>query len=346
MTKKSLAEKVGVTPRTVTGWEAGEYPPEGQHPQAIVRVLDFPVSFFSLDDSAKVGAGAVSFRSLSTKKAAQRDAVFAMCDIATDLSAWIETRFDLPANQLPDLRGEEPTEVARLVRHEWGLGTKPIKSMLHLLEAKGVRVFALPDNCREVDACSFWSGSTPFVLLNTKVSNERMRFDMAHELLHLIAHRHEPPLGPVAEKEANTFAREFLMPPASVQANRARVWTIDVLIAKKKIWNVSASALAYQLNSMGFLSEWSFKSINIELQRRGYKASEPDGTPLEQSAIFDAVLGRLREIGMPLRHVANQLCLPVDEVRGLFLDLARVSFDGEGHASDDERQKAALRVIK
>ena len=344
MTKKSLAEKVRVSARTVTGWEAGEYPPEPLKQQLLSDVLRFPPSFFELDDSAKVRIDAVSFRSLSTRTARQRDAVKAMCDIAKDISDWMAKKGGLPSPAIPDIRGENPAEIARILRRQWGLGVHPVKNMLHLLEAKGVRVFALPENCREIDACSFWSDKTPFVLLNTEMSNERMRFDMAHELLHLVAHRHSSPFGKAAEDEANYFAREFLMPAESVQVNRARVWTMDTLISKKRIWNVSVSALAYRLNTLGYLSEWHFKSLNIEMQRRDYKKSEPAGTPLEQSYVLERLLGSMREKGMPLLFLANQLRLPLDELRGFFVGLARVSIDGLGVA--EGAPKGTLRVVK
>ena len=343
MTKKSLAERVHVSARTVTGWEAGEYPPEPPKQQLLSDVLGFPASF-ELDDSAKVRIDAVSFRSLSTKTAGQRDAVKAMCDLAKDVSDWITPKGRLPSPAIPDIRGEDPIEIAGMLRRQWALGVHPIKNMLHLLEAKGVRVFALPENCREIDACSFWSDRTPFVLLNTEVSNECMRFDMAHELLHLVAHRHSSPFGKAAEDEANCFAREFLMPAESVQANRARVWTMDALISKKRVWGVSVSALAYRLHGLGYLSDWHFKSLNIEMQRRGYKAKEPQGTPLEQSHVLELLLGSMREKGMTLRFLANQLRLPLDELRGFFIGLARVSVDGMEEAGGGPQ--GLLRVVK
>lgn len=344
MTKATLAEKVGVSARTVTGWEAGEYPPEPRKHDLLADVLEFPASFFELDDSANIAMDAVSFRSLSTKKAAQRYAVKAMCDIAMDLCGWLSSRGSLPPPAIPDIRGEDPVEIARLLRREWGIGPRPIKNMLHLMEAKGVRVFSLPERHREIDACSIWVDGTPLVLVNTDVSNERFRFDLAHELLHLVAHRHSSPFGKAAEDEANAFAREFLMPTDSIQANRARVWTIDTLIAKKAIWNVSVSALAYRLHNLGYISEWHFKSLNIEMQRRGYKTKEPSGTPLEQSHVLELLLAGMRSKGMTFRFLANQLRLSEAFLRGYFSGLARVSIDGEPAA--EGRRIGALRVIK
>tara|TARA_R110000744_G_scaffold266431_1_gene380452 strand:- start:593 stop:1678 length:1086 start_codon:yes stop_codon:yes gene_type:complete len=346
LTKKSLAEQIGVAPRAITGWEADEYPPEPHNVAKIVSVLGFPVSFFKKDETSQTPSGAISFRSLTTKTAAQRDAVLAMCDIAKDVTSWMDTRFGLPEPDLPDLSDEEPSVAALLVRQEWGMGNKPIKNLLSLLEAKGVRVFALPDNCREIDACSFWSDDLPFVLLNTEKSSERSRFDMAHELGHLILHKRGAPSGRQAETEANAFASEFLMPEPSVQANRARNWSIGTLIQKKKIWNVSVSALAYRLHKLGFMSDWHFKSLNIEMQRRGFKKVEPDSSPHEQSKVFEHVLARLREKRVSLRFAANEISIPESELRGLIYGLAKVSFEGSTNKDVSTKPGSHLTVIK
>ena len=337
---------MSVTPRTITGWEADEYPPDKDRTRILSDVLKFPISFFELDDTAKTPADAVSFRSLTKKTAGQRDAAIAMCDIAKDVTNWINERFDIPSLAVPDMRDENPVIAATLLRQIWGLGIRPVKNMLHLVEAKGIRVFSLAENCREIDACSFWSDDVPSILLNTDMSNERCRFDMAHELGHLVLHKHAAPSGRVAENESNAFASEFLIPEESVRANRANYWSVPTLIQKKRLWNVSASALAYRVHQLGFMSDWHFKSVNIELRRRGYKDNEPNGSRKEQSDILEIVLERMREKGMTLRFAANEMCIPESELQGLLFGLAKVSFEGLADQESVRRSGAHLQLVK
>lgn len=347
MTKKALADEIGVSARAVTGWETDDYPPEHIHLAKLVKVLRFPSAFFELDEPAGTTAEAVSFRSLSKKSAGQRDAVLSMCDIAVDFVRWVEQGFGLPGPQIPNLYNESPKIAAELLRQEWGLGNKPVKNMMHLLEAKGIRVLSLAENCREIDACSFMSDGTPFVLLNTTVSNERMRFDMAHELAHLVLHNSGENVGREAEKEANRFASEFLMPQASIVAHRPRLPVLDELVRHKKFWDVSVAALAYRLHQEGYISDWNFKSLNIEMGRRKYRATEPHPSPMETSYVFEVVLKRLREKQMPLSFVANQLSVPVGEIREMMTGIAKIAFDGNAeHSSTDQRSTKHLRVIK
>ena len=82
----------------------------------------------------------------------------------------------------------------------------PIKNMIHLLEARGVRVLSLSIDTAQLDAFSMWHADTPFVFLNTKKSCEHSRFDVGHELGHLVLHRHAGAKGQEVEREANAFA--------------------------------------------------------------------------------------------------------------------------------------------
>lgn len=215
-----LASLIGVDVRSVSAWENGEYQPDLDRVHDLAKALRFPVSFFFGDDLPQLASGGASFRAMSKMTASQRDMALGGGTIALLLNDWIEARFSLPDPDLPNLtHGLIPEAAADSVRRCWGLGELPVKNMVHLLESKGVRVFSLSVDALEVDAYSTWRGNTPFVFLNTKKSAEHSRFDAAHELGHLVLHRHGAPTGQVAEREAQAFASAFLMPRASVLAN-------------------------------------------------------------------------------------------------------------------------------
>jgi len=100
----------------------------------------------------------------------------------------------------------EPEEAAVTLRRLWGLGNAPIPNMIHLLESKGIRVFSLAEETREVDAFCTWYESKPFTFLNTIKSAERSRFEAAHELGHLMrgyyTMQHGQAYGPDMERQA------------------------------------------------------------------------------------------------------------------------------------------------
>lgn len=344
LSRPALAEALGVTARTIGGWEAETTVVPSDRVERIAMVLGFPTEFFLLPDPAGVGTSAVSFRSLSRKKAEDRDAALAMCDLAVDLAKWLDPRFGRDKVDIPDLSDDSPEIAAELLRKEWGLGHTPIKNLTHLLEAKGVRLFALSKNCRDIDACSFWHDDTPFMLVDTTRSGERNRFNLAHELGHLVLHRHGAPMGQEAEKEANLFASNFLITLESVQRHLPRQVTLEALLSLKQRWGVSAAALAYRLNKIGYLSEWHYKSIVIEMRRRRYHEAEPNPVPLEGSYVHDVSLRVLRDKGISLRQIAVETGLPHSEIVGLLQGLAPVAISDHDILSPSER-RASLRVV-
>lgn len=344
MSRPQLAGMMGVTARTIGGWEAGTTVVPSERLEVLCSILGFAPSFFELDDPVGVGLSAVSFRSLSRKSADQRDAALAMCDLAVDLAAWFEPHVVRDKVSLPDLSGESPDFAAEILRREWGLGHSPVSNMVHMLEAKGVRIFALPENCREIDACSFWNDDLPFILVDTTRSAERIRFNLAHELGHLTMHRHGAPVGQEAEKEANSFASCVLMDLVSLQRHIPRTFNLEGMITLKRRWGVSVAALAYRLNKVGYLTEWLYKSIVIEMRRRNYHLNEPNPMPLEQSFVLDAILKALLVKGISLRRVAAETRLPHEEVVGLMQGLASVAMSDHDIASPAER-RANFKVV-
>jgi Zn-dependent peptidase ImmA (M78 family) len=228
----------------------------------------------------------------------------------------------------------------------WGLGELPVKNMVHLLESRGVRVFSIAIDAVEVDAFSLWRGTTPFVFLNMQKSSEHSRFDAAHELGHLVRHRHGTPQGQDAEKEANEFASAFLMPRASVLARAPRFATVDHLVKLKKYWTVSVAALAYRLHEVKVLSDWHYRMLCIEIATRGYRKKEPDEAPRESSQILAKVFAALRAecVGKP--QIAQALNVHAEEIDELVFGLALTSVSSKGAPSRHDGSKhPVLRVV-
>jgi len=241
------------------------------------------------------------------------------------VNEWIENRFTLPKPDLPELgRDIAPEAAAEALRCHWGLGELPIKNLVHLLESKGVRVFSLSIDAKEVDAFSMWWNGTPYVFLNTLKSSEHSRFDAAHELGHLVMHRHGQPHGSEAEKEANAFASAFLMPMKSIVASKLRFPTIDTLIRAKKHWGVSVAALNYRLRSVGLTTEWINRSLCIQIAQAGYRTREPQSVMRETSLLLEKVFTALRQDNLGRADIAQELHVTSYEIDELTYGLLKV----------------------
>lgn len=372
MKKRALAEEIGVTERSVSAYEHGDQEPEPETLKRIARALRFPEAFFFGDDLEVPTPDVASFRSLSKMTAGQRDTALGSGAFALSLNGWIESRFDLPEPFIPNLgresapsseadESEEEVEAlsystvdsaryaeaaAESLRSLWGLGELPIKNMIALLESKGVRVYSLAIDAREVDAFSMWSGGRPFIFLNTYKSAEHCRFDAAHELGHLVLHQHAQPQGPDLEREANSFASAFLMPRGSVLAHAPRAATLPSLIKHKKIWTVSVAALNYRLHALNLTSDWIYRTLCIQIAQEGYRTKEPEPVMHEKSLVLEKVFSALRSEGISKAAVAEQLLIDPQEINELTFGLMLNLLEGGGSATREKGGKPNLRIVK
>jgi Zn-dependent peptidase ImmA (M78 family)/transcriptional regulator with XRE-family HTH domain len=323
MTAKALAEKAKVGVDTITRLEQGRNLPEPDTVAKLAWALKYPVEFFDGEPVEEVDVGAVSFRSFSKMTAKERDAAIAAGSIGLMLNEWVEERFGLPEPDLIDLSHESDPEVAAVrLRQHWGIGQQPIGGLLALLESKGIRLFSLSENTASVNAFSFWRGGKPFVYLNNFKTAESSRFDAAHELGHLVMHKHgDPKEDRACEREADRFASAFLMPSDDVRARVPMTVTTDIVLRGKRRWRVSAMAMAYRLHSLRMLSDWQYKSICIDLSRRGYRSGEPDGIERETSHVWRKLLMQLWQERITKDDIARELNIPLDELEGLIWSL-------------------------
>lgn len=323
LTKTELAKLAGITTRTLSTYESNviEFERNSGIIEKLARILDYPISFFLQDDEpTKITSDVVSFRSMARLSAKKRDAALAVGSLAMTFENWLNSKFNLPKIDIPDFDHPDsdisPQIAARRLREYWGIGEKSISNMVHLLEAKGVRVYSLAQNCLEVDAYSYWLDGKAFIFLNNQKTSERSRFDAAHELGHLVLHKNTSPNSSKDfESEANQFAAEFLMPERSVKAVVPYQPSLNQLIKLKSNWNVSLAALVKRVGDLKLATDWHYRQLQIELGRRGFKKSEPKGLiERESSLIIEKVVNRLKEQKIYQNHVVKETCLPLSEL--------------------------------
>jgi Zn-dependent peptidase ImmA (M78 family) len=148
------------------------------------------------------------------------------------------------------------------------------------------------------------------------------------------------------EREANAFAGAFLMPETDVKAicNRP-LYSVNDLAEYKKRWRVSVAALNFRLREIGLMSESKSISNYVEMSRRGWLKTEPNGIPREQSAVLQDIINDLLSQGITKTKIAADLKVPPAEVEALLFGLANMTtIDGAGIASP--RREVALRLVK
>lgn len=344
MTYSSLASASGLSSKSVAEYEKadGLFTPTQQTIELLADTLGYPIGFLCGSDVEFVDPSTVSFRSLKSMKAADQHAAEAAGSLGVMVNSYFEESFNLPECNLPNLRGCEPEAAAEALREKWGLGVKSIGNLIHLLEANGVRVFSLSENTLDVDAFSFWKNDTPYIFLNTQKSGERSRFDAAHELGHLVLHRHGSPQGKDLENEADSFASAFLMPRRTVLAIKMPFPTLDGIISIKENWRVSSVALIVRMKNIGMLTEWQYRTLMVEATKKGLRKSEINGIARERSLIIDKLLAALKSDNIDLNKLSTIISIPIDELANLLFKVSVI----EGGGTSTGRRSPDLKLVQ
>ena len=348
LTKVELGRRAGLSTRSLGEYESGRSKPSADAIEAIASVTCFPQSFFERPHIDEPTSDGVSFRSLARMTAGQRDGALAAGALAFELSDWIAHRFELPAATLPDLRDFEPADAAMALRTRWGIGQRPIGNLVHLMESEGVRVFSLTERGKNIDAYSLWQRDLPFVFLNTMKTAEHSRMDAAHELGHLVLHRHGVPRGRDAEKDAQGFAAAFLMPEGDVRAAAPKQLitpSLQQLAQLKLRWRVSLAALAHRLYRLNLLTEWSYRGVFMQLSRYG-RSREPNGINRETSQVFAKVFGSPKIGGVSKSEASRQLDLYGEDVDALIFGLGITGVSGRGRSLPNSEALERRRTFK
>lgn len=346
-TKAKLADKAGISARRLSDYENRGHVPPPATATSLATALKVDEAYFHRGEIHEPTS--LSFRSLRSMPAGVRDMAIASATMTAEVAAWINGRLELQPVALPtDLIGADPNAAADVIRARWGLGLQPAPNLVHLCELMGVRVFALAVQHRALDAFSFWDGEHPYILINARGTAERRRWDVAHELGHLVLHAggHHLPTDRGREDEADLFASELLMPAEGIRRDAITVSDLGDVRSYKLFWKVSAISLIRRLHRLGYLSDWQYRNVAIDASKAKLRRFEDD-IPAETSPTLTAVLSELRTRGLGPRTIAQDLDLRSVDVRNMFHSLAPVELDGGGSGSGGTREtRPQLRVVR
>lgn len=349
--KSELAARIGKSATAVSAWEAGTKRPTAANVAELAVGLGVTPAFFAPRGVTPSVPGSVPhFRSLRSTSQKARDQAFAYGLLAVDIADAVEKHVEFPEINVPSIEvalddgGAGPEEAARELRRAWGIRSGPVKHLVRTLEQHGILLIFSPAQTSAVDAYSFDSSSRPVVVLNpVKSDYYRQRFDVAHELGHLVMHRDAEPGGRVVEDQAHRFASELLLPAADLRpllptSMNARSW--DALGALKEQWGVSIQALLFRARRLGAISDVTYRNAVITLTQRGWRRSEPGlVTALEQPSMLPRSLEILEEAGISRDTLIDQARAP----RMLFdIATARTPIV---EASDETVGETSLNVV-
>lgn len=305
LTRKQLAEMVGITEQGIWQYETGHASPKLGVVNKLKRIFHVKAKYFYERDFLEeyykdfINYRYIAYRSsvINSVKKTQIESVHIKELVA--LLNYLKQFIHLPENRLKQLRNkaidcletnnqdrkEAIREIARFSREFLGLNNTDNGNLLFLLEKNGAFIFEKSIG-NKIDAYSLWTDEeVPFIMLgNIKKSSARRNFDLAHELGHLLLHYKiefsmlDQRTLREYEHEANLFAGEFLLPLEKFKEDFKQIIKPshpDSYIPLKKKWSVSLQALAYRANYLDFITYHQYRYFNILVNKLKYKKIEP-----------------------------------------------------------------------
>jgi Zn-dependent peptidase ImmA (M78 family)/DNA-binding XRE family transcriptional regulator len=297
LTQERLAELAGVDRITINNYENGRSLPGGKVLYSLSVALQV-----SIDSLMQTQPNITQFLFRAHENYIKKDhftaAVNKILNDYLALESFVGAHPYMPeAVPCDRLQGNEGlvNEISDKFRQRLNLGTDPIPNLFRVAENIGIKCIRTPieDNLF-FGLSAFSEKDGAFILLNSKNTIERQIFSLAHEIGHLIFHRHEynnnvnaPGLSDESKEEvANQFANHFLMPERTF--DEFITSTIN-FIEIKKYFRVSYRVVLKRLSekNIGTYDELKQKVYSWYLQYKGEPlADEAEIEPALQLADF------------------------------------------------------------
>lgn len=322
LTLTELAEKTNISKQSISLYENNRNIPDYERVYEIAKVLGVPYEFFFQEEKFKISTETTYFRSLvsTTKKEriSQKIKLEFVARMYEVFWKYIEfNTFNVPSIQydgfedILDAESEqailEIETIANMIREYWQIGEGPIDDLQYVLETNGIIITEFSCTTDKIDACSQRTiiEENEIYLIAVvigKQSESRIRFDMAHELGHILLHPWSEDLESISkeefkvrEKQANMFASAFLLPKDTFGKEIAQYPTdLNYYIYLKEKWKVSIQAMIYRTHQLKIITTNQYQYLMRQISKKGWKIDEPGDTPFyPNESIFQGAVDLL-----------------------------------------------------
>ena len=287
----ALANLIAKSSTAVYQYESGQHSPQPEVTRKIAEVLHVPEELFRRP-MLREEPGTIFYRSMESALESVRTRVERRYEWLRDIVMYLRNLVELPSLNIPlfdvpaepvKFSSEQIEDYAEQTRRFWNLGDEPISNVLGLLENNGVIVTREEIGGDKLDAFSEYcpDDQTPYIFLAADKNIAcRARFDVAHELGHLVLHRKmkkgisRGPEHKLLEEQADRFAGAFLLPQKPFASDLYSA-TLDAFQIIKGKWAVSIAMQIVRSEQLGFISNEQAKRFWMNYSRRQWRKCEP-----------------------------------------------------------------------
>lgn len=322
MSKKALADAVGVTPMSITHYENGARNPDFSIIKKLADVLHVSIlDFMALRDGAHCYTHG-EFRKSSALNKTDQDYV---CESVEEYLDRFFTVTELLGGDVlpayPALHALEMTDDvehdAQALRKHLGFATSgPVKDLIGAMENKGILIYLCNIANDKFSGMNGTVDNRPYIILNRQMSAERQRSTLVHELIHIFfkANKSEKEL----ENHATAVSGAFLFPKEDAHRElgyrRTGVSPDFALIAKE--YGVSVQLIAKRAQILQIITETSLTHFYVhDLPLLGGRKNEISRIPAEETNLFQQLV--LRAIGqdeISIQKGSELLKMPYDQL--------------------------------
>jgi len=320
---RKLADEVGVSAMAISKYERDQDVPSSGVLLRLSQALQVKVDFFFRPSTVSVQLQA--YRKHAALGVKEQEAIQMRIQDWVERYLEVESLFpeeqhaaNLPLRKVTSL--DEIETAALELRDHWSLGYDAIENLVQLLEDRGIKV-GITSGFKHFDACTFTYSTQsckadvdPVIVTKGEVSGDRQRFNLGHELGHLILDV-QGDLKP--EQAANRFVGAFLVPAATARfelgSNRTDL-NINELHMLKHKYGLSMQAWIYRAKDLSIISENTAARLFQQFRVNDWNRQEPGKpypteTPLRMErliyrALAEDLISRSRAqelLGMPLQ---------------------------------------------
>ena len=297
-TQKEVVEAIGISQASLSKAEHGLQELPIDIMSKLYDYYDLPETFFLRSEGVSP-LGHLYYRKKLTITNKVIDSFVAKVKIFKAIRDDLMSAVELPKYTLGNYVPNEnlsAKEIARKIRYELKVYNGAVPNLSTLLENNGIIIIRFDFGTDKIDGLTTITDSDRKVMfINNQMPNDRIRFSMAHELGHLVMHLGNPPCSSDdAERQADEFASEFLMPEEEIRPMLLNV-NIQTLGMLKRKWRVSMHALVRRAKDLETITYQQYRNLQMYFSKKGYTKSEPIPLPLENPTMWDETLKLYRD---------------------------------------------------
>lgn len=320
-TQTEIARRLGVEQSTIARIEKGDLKPSVSLLEAIALQTGFPPAFFQQADGPDFPMGSLLFRAHAVTTVRDRSEAYRFAQTIYEMADKLAARIKPIPLHLPQL-SEPPDVAAHITRSMLGLSPDtPIPNLLSIIEKAGVLILAIPVDLEDRDGFSLWAGfdpgRRPVIFVSAGRPGDRVRYTISHEAGHLVLHPTIKGQIADAEKEADQFAAELLMPEIAMRRELVPPVTLTTMMRLKARWRVSIQALVRRAFDLEIITKRQYTYLFEQISARGWRKSEPVEIPIERPRALKKMAELLYGIPINYEKLAADLKLSTTFVKSV-----------------------------